>query len=245
MDNAEWNNCVAAVTEQHIKAFAKCCGYSMGLCRWLHSEKLVCLHDGLFAVPLFDDKDNVNGYQWSTQNGNLVGSQHPLTRLAIKLGVNPELFIQPKGATRPLILGTKKAQVTWVFKSVFDAFAVMDKFGWHKNGCNLRNNTGIIVTLMPFGAEIMTGIIDRNVTVVVACHLDDDDPVNLWIWDILNHAGNPITWIEKPRQFISINDWTRAGATAHDIKAALRPAHVLASPKPLDASGRSNFFSVN
>jgi hypothetical protein len=55
-----------------------------------------------------------------------------------------------------------------------------------------------------------------------------------WLKDVADHADAKVLWAKTPMQFVDLNDWTRAGATANDLLAAMMNAEVIhEAEKPL------------
>ncbi|MGO9246874.1 MAG: CHC2 zinc finger domain-containing protein [Verrucomicrobiia bacterium] len=112
--SAEWGECVAAFIDEHAAKLATWRGYSTDFVTWLRSRELVGLYEGKIAFPVQDDAGRVVALHYREKDGSWR--------------------YHPTGCkVRPLVIGdVEGADVALAFESQWDAFAVLDKMGWHK-----------------------------------------------------------------------------------------------------------------
>jgi hypothetical protein len=112
--SADWQLCAAAFTDEQAGKLATWRGYSADFVTWLRNGELVGLHEGKIAFPVHDDAGRVVALHYREKDG--TWRYHPT---GCKV--------------RPLVIGdTQGADVALAFESQWDAFAVLDKMGWHK-----------------------------------------------------------------------------------------------------------------
>src|SRR5436190_19279787 len=108
----DWDTRVTAFTQKHVEKLSELRGYSPDFCSWLHSQKLVGVHEACLAFPVHDRARKIVGAHCRPKDGKTW-------------------FYSPKGIkAAPLIIGELRAgDPIHVFESQWDAFAFMDKSG--------------------------------------------------------------------------------------------------------------------
>jgi P4 family phage/plasmid primase-like protien len=205
-----WQKCVAAFLEADAQKLAAWRGLSVEFVRWIHAQGIVGIFDGKISFANHGD-------------GGKVVSAH--VRLA-----NGKWIFDPKGQqTAPLIFGNaKSAAYVLTFESQWDAFAVMDKLGWHT--ANGLLDTAVLITRGAGNGKLIRGQIAPD---SVCCAFKQNDaptakkPIpagDIWLTDVASHAGCKVLNVTTPTPHKDVNDWTRAGATNADLKAAMKSA---------------------
>jgi hypothetical protein len=200
-----WQACVEAFTNKHIERLAKWRGYTVEFCSWLKSSALVGVFNGSIAFPIRDDTGKVVAAHYRQKDGDW--KRYPI-------GFK----------TRPIIIGELlPGEPIHIFESQWDAFAFM-----HLSG----ERSGVIITLGAENGKLVAGLIPAGTTVY---GWKQNDPAgDRWLNAIADSAGATVKWAKTPEQFKDLNDWTRTGATAGDLLAAITGAQVLCQPeKPL------------
>jgi hypothetical protein len=209
---AGWPACVAALTPEHRAKLATWRAFSPEFVEWLHSQSLVGLFDGeRIAFPVLGADDSVNGCHY-------------------RLKEDGSWRYHPTGiGTHPLVLGDPKAAGSvLVFESQWDALAVMDKLGSH-SAAGLPD-TAAVITRGAANGKLVAGLCAPD---AIAYAWPQNDPPNLktgkvpaeeWFRDVCAHAGCPVLRVTTPTGHEDPNAWTKAGATAEDLWAAIHAA---------------------
>jgi CHC2-type zinc finger protein len=191
----DWNACVEAVTEKHLKHLADWRSYSLENLREWHSRGLIGHHDGCIAFPLHDRAGTVVAAHCRGEDGSW--------------------FYYPKGAKiRPLVVGELvPGDRVQVFESTWDGLAYMDKSG---------EGNGIIITRGASNAALVADLISKNSTVYV--WTQNDSAGEKWQRDICANTQGAVKRVRIPAPHKDLNDWTRARATSNDLLAAMMSA---------------------
>jgi predicted transcriptional regulator len=202
-----WQKCVSDFSEADAQKLATWRGLSGEFVRWLHTQGIVGIFEGKTAFANHGD------------GGNVVSCH---VRLA-----NGKWKFEPTGQrTAPLVFGnTKAAGYVLTFESQWDAFAVMDKLGWHMD--NGLPDTAAFVTRGAGNGKLIRGHVISDALVYV--FTQNDAAAQTWLADITSNAGCKILNVATPTPHKDANDWTRAGATRADLEAAMKTA------KPIQA----------
>jgi putative DNA primase/helicase len=194
----DWQSCVEAFTPEHLERLATWRGYSIEFCTSLKQNALVGLYEGHLAFPLHD------------RAGNVVAVHYRLKDRSWRY--------YPQGATvRPFVIGELIAgESIHVFESQWDAFAFMDVSG---------ERTGVIVTRGASNGAFVSGPIPENSSAYV--WTQNDAAGEKWQHDICANTKAWVKWAKIPAPYKDLNDWTRAGATADDLLAAMGNAEVV------------------
>ena len=219
-----WPACVAAFKPAEAEKLMVWRGYSSEFCTWLRTQNLIGLYDGNWALPVQDKAGEIIGTHYRVDRGN---------------GVKTNWLYHPKGiGTRPLVLGDpKQSAIGYVFESPWDAFAVMDRLGWHKpKGIP---DTSIVITRGAGNGKLVAGLFSPG-TVLYAFRQNDEtkngkNPANVWLSDICTCAGCKVFHVATPTSRKDINDWTRAGATGADVMDAIQDAKLVFDPVVFEA----------
>jgi len=199
----DWQSCVEAFTDEHIAQLAQWRGFSPEFVRELKEKELIGIYDGCYAFPIRDESRKV------------VVAAHYRLRDGSKWQRYP---IGQK--TRPIVIGESvSGEPVHVFESQWDAFALMDKSG---------ERSGIVITVGAENGKLVAGIIPAGAIVYAWKQNDElkngkragDD----WLKAIAEQAGTKVLWAKTPDESKDLNDWTRAGATADDLLAAMMSA---------------------
>lgn len=206
-----WSECVSSFDEFKQKELSEWRGYSPDFCAWLVSEKQIGLYCGNWALP-------VNG-----EAGAVIAAHYRLPDGSWRYA--------PKGISiKPLQFGDiAKAANLFVFESPWDAFAVMDKLRWHKpNGIP---NTAIIITRGANNGRLIVGLFGPQVTVYAFKQNDETkhgkNAAEGWLTEVCRYSCCKVFTVATPPGHKDINDWTRAGATAGEIMAAIQGAQLV------------------
>lgn len=130
---AEWDTAVAALTDPLAGTLAAQRGFSMEFVLWLRERKLIGIvkRNGLgpaLALPVHDEQGVVIAAHVRNRSthtdGTPIDPPPPRWQYLYHGETSP--------GTRLLIIGdVKRATNLWVFESQWDAFAVMDRMGFH------------------------------------------------------------------------------------------------------------------
>jgi hypothetical protein len=199
----DWPACVAAFTDEHIERLAKSRGYSIETVCWLKENGLIGLFNGCVAFPICDNAEKVVAAHYKSKGGGSKWLRYPK-------GFN----------TRPMVIGQLlPGEPVHVFESQWDAFAFMDKSG---------ERSGVIITFGSENGKLVAGLIPAGATVYA--WKQNDEVKNgrragdQWLRDLAEHVEAKVVWPKTPERFKDLNDWTRAGATADDLFAAMMSA---------------------
>lgn len=214
-----WSTCVTSIGPVEIQQLAQWRGYSREFCDWLRTENFIGFHDGNWALPVHNEARAVIGTHYRVARGH---------------GEKPDWFYHPKGfGARPFMFGDpKQAANVFVLESPWDAFAVMDKLGWHQ----LKSipDTAVAITRGASNGRLVAGLFTSETTVYAFKQNDEtkngENAADKWLADVCAYAGCSVYHVVTPAQFKDVNDWTRAGATGPDIMAAIQDA------KPVEAA---------
>jgi AAA domain-containing protein len=194
----DWQRCVDAFTEKHLERLAEWRGYSGEVCSWLKESRLVGLHDNCIAFPVHDRAGKVVAVHYRLKDGSWR--------------------YYPQGAkARPLVIGELIAgEPVHVFESQWDCFAFLNVSD---------ERTGVIVTRGASNGALVPDLISESSTVYV--WTQNDAPGEKWEKDICANTKAVVTRAKIPAPHKDLNDWTRAGATAEDLLAAMMNAEVV------------------
>ena len=218
----DWLKCADTFTDADVAKLATWRGYSLPFVQWLRERALVGKHGEHIAFPIHDDA------------GSVIGAHYRL---------KPDgswRFEPAKGCrVRPLVIGDiAKARFVHAFESQWDMLAVADKLNMH--------TTPGFALLATRGAEnggLVDGLIRPDAEVFAWPQNDAEEKRNLktgltpaekWLSTVAANAGCRVRSVLTPAERADGNDWTRAGATADDLLAAIGAAPVIAErPRPL------------
>ena len=127
---------------------------------------------------------------------------------------------------RPLVIGELIAgNPVHVFESQWDAFAFLDISG---------ERNGVIVTRGAGNGALVAGVVPERANVYL--WPQNDAPGEKWASDVCAHVkkSSVVKVAKTPDKFKDVNEWTKAGATADDLLAAMVNAEKLESVQPFD-----------
>ena len=220
----DWPAYVAVLTPEHRAKLAEWRGYSPEFIEWLHAQKLVGLFDGeRIAFPVHDT------------SGQVISCHY---RVADKQTGKADWYFFPTGlGTRPLVIGQPQAAGSiLIFESQWDAFAVMDKLGWHTpDGVP---DAAIIVTRGAANGKLVAGLGAPTATAYAFPQNDPPNPksgkvpAEEWFKDVSAGSGSTVLRVVTPAPHDDPNVWTKAGATSDDLWQAIRAAKPYAAAPP-------------
>jgi hypothetical protein len=211
-----WTKCVADFTDSNADKLAAWRGISVEFVRWLHTQGTVGIFDGKIAFA-------------NHGVGGAVVSAH------IRLE-NGDWIFEPKGQrTAPLVFGNPKAAgKILAFESQWDAFAIMDKFGWHTS--NGLSDTAVIITRGAGNGKLITGQVSPDAVCYAFKQNDVPTPEkptpagDVWLADLACNAGCEVLNVATPAPHKDANDWTRVEATDADLQDAMKSAKPVKQP---------------
>ena len=196
----DWRACVEAFTDSYLEQLADWRGLSGEFCSWLRKHELVGLCKGCIAFPVHDESGAIVGTHARGKNGNW--------------------FYEPLGTkARALVIGKPiNDQPIHIFESQWDAFAFMDA---------LEERTGIIITRGCGNAKLAAVLIPRCST----CYawLQNDVPGEKWGRELIALSKSAVRTVRIPKKFKDLNEWTQAGASAMELRAAMMEADKVAA----------------
>ena len=200
----DWQKCVNAFTKEHSEQLKKWRGYSIEFCSWLKQSGLIGLYNGHIAFPVHDETGIVVGAHYQPRRGG-------------------DWFYTPGVKVRPLVIGELVAgDPVHVFESYFDALSFMDVSG---------EDSGIIVTRGAGNGALVAGFIPPDATVYAWKQNDElkngKRAGDEWLKNVAENSNTKVLWPKTPHQFKDLNDWTRTGASADDLLAAMGKAEVV------------------
>jgi putative DNA primase/helicase len=195
----DWDECVTCFGDKHIAHLMEWRLYSREFCEWLRDNKLIGIHDGLFALPVHDAKGHTVGAHARAKDGE-------------------NWFYFPKGVkVRPLVIGElQPGDTVYVFESQWDAFAFMDVSG---------ERHGIIITRGASNGALVADVIPQGAKVYL--WPQNDAPGEKLANDVCANTKTTVKRIKIPAPHKDLNDWIRAGATCDDLLQAMESAETL------------------
>ena len=194
-----WQKCVDAFTDEHAQRLASWRGLSAEFVRWLHAQAILGIFDGKTAFA------NHGG-------GSKVVSCH------VRLESGNWLFKPTGQKTAALVFGDAKAAgFILAFESQWDAFAVMDKLGWH--AANGLPDATCFVTRGAGNGKLIHGQFAPDA--ICYAFKQNDDAGERWLADISRNALCKVLVVTTPAPHKDANDWTRAGAGKAEIETAI------------------------
>jgi len=195
-----WQFCVDALSPEDLERLSKRRGLSPEFCAWLGEEKLIGLHDGLFAFPVRDAQNNVVGAHVRAD------------------GDANRWFYHPKGTgTTPLVIGKLiPGEPVHVFESTWDGLAFLDVSG---------ERSGVVIARGSSNAKQIAPLISQCSYCIV--WTQNDEAGAKFEKDLVAATTCPIKRAKVPGPHKDLNDWTRAGATSEDLLNAVIKAESL------------------
>lgn len=216
----DWSASVAALTLDHRRKLADWRGYAPKFVEWLHAQNLIGLFDNeRIAFPVHNAQ------------GRVVGCHY-------RLKEDGSWRYHPTGTrTAPLVIGElATAKTIFVFESQWDFCAVADMLGWHTA---MPADTAAVITRGSENGKLVAGLCRSDAVVWAFGQNDEPDPRTgvrageKWLATVAANSGRKTFRVVTPSPHKDPNDWTRAGATADEIRRAIAEAQlVTASTAP-------------
>ncbi len=212
----DWQKCVEAIGDDDLDKLAAWRGYSRDFCAWLRDRGLVGLAEGCFALPVHDD-------------------QRRVIAAHLRLGTSGRWKYAPQGVgVHPLVIGPHDAENLLCFESQWDAFAFMERGGWHREepegwavvATRGKSNGGLVAA---------PGVPRTKGCIAI---VQNDTAGEAWLAKLEEtFAGERVFAIRPPAGVKDFNDWTRAEAVdvwqlIADAKAIDRSAKTAAPAAP-------------
>ena len=198
----DWQNCKHGFTDKQAGHVAKWRGFSPEFVKELRDNGQIGIYDGLVAFPV------------SNGDGNIVG-----THFRLKSG---KWNYAPKGIkAAPLIFGQLvPGEPVQIFESTWDGLDYIDKSG---------ERDGVIITRGAGNAALAVSLITEGSTLYL--WTQNDAAGENWQRDICTRTIGTVKRVQIPGPYKDLNDWTRGGATADDLLAAIKDAEIISGAK--------------
>jgi Protein of unknown function (DUF3987) len=201
----DWSKCVEAFSAKDVERLSEWRGYSPEFCSWLKQSSLVGIVEGCIAFPVID-------------NGEVVAAH-------FRRKDGTWRYV-PSTKTRSLVIGElAPGGHVYLFESQWDAFAFMDVSG---------ERNGIVCTRGASNGALVAGAVPERANVYL--WPQNDAPGEKWASDVSSHVkkSSVVKVAKTPEKFKDVNEWTKAGATADDLLAAMVNAEKPESVRPFD-----------
>jgi hypothetical protein len=212
----DWQFCVSALTAEHRQKLADWRGYTSTFVEWLHAQNLIGLFDGeRIAFPVHDAQGNVTACHY-------------------RLKEDGSWRYFPVGTrTAPFIIGDPAtAKTALVFESPWDLLAVLDCLNHH---IQPLADTVAIATRGAGNARLLAGLCASDA--VVYAFGQNDEAGQKWLAAVAANCGHKTFQVVTPSPHKDANNWTRAGATADEIRTAIAAAQPVAVSTVPDLHG--------
>jgi hypothetical protein len=221
----DWShNCVAPLTRKELIRLGNERWYSRQFCTWLHYKKYVGLVHGDFAFPVQED-------------GNILAAHYRAK--AKQIGEKDDWFYFPTGiGARPFVIGDlTKAKQVHIGESQWDMLALADRTDLY-----LNENHAFIATRGAGNAALCNTLIPEGVSVLA--WPQNDEPGKRWL-DDLSTVPVQVARAIIPEQFKDVNEWTKAGASAEDIYAAIFRNELVKKPEIAESVSETKLDGAN
>jgi hypothetical protein len=208
-----WQACVAGLTPEHRATLGEWRGYSPEFVSWLHAQNLVGLFDGdRIAFPVHNAQGHVIGCHYRRKEDGSWRYQPTGTR------------------TAPLIIGDlATAKTVLIFESQWDLLAVLDCLHHHVQP---MADTAAVATRGAGNGRLLVGLCAPDA--LVYAFGQNDDAGQKWLAAVAANSGRKTFQAITPPPYKDANDWTRAGATADEIRCAIADAQLVAISTPTE-----------
>ncbi len=216
----DWQQCVAAFTGEHGARLAEWRGFSPAFVSWLHSAELIGLWSGMWAFPVAEGGRIIAAHYRCKDGG---WRYHPAGQ-----------------GTHPLVIGdlTTAGHVA-VFESQWDAFAVMDRIGWHHGGAE---GWAVFIT-RGAGNGTLAAAIPAGRTVYAFPQNDEEKggarAGDKWLAAVTAAFAGPVCSVAVPPEHKDPNDWLRTDPAA-DVRAVIEGARAVAASPPESAQKKAD-----
>jgi len=216
--DAVWEGCVASISDRMLSHIAEWRGYSDPFCRELVTQKLIGDYRDMLALPIHGPGGNVVGlhcHMMSIRQWIVVGG----CKMA------------------PLVIGDlQTAELVFGFESQWDAFAVIDRLGWHDGR---MPEIAIVISRGAGNGRFFSGVCPHGTPLYLFKQNDEvkngSSPADSWVETIRGCVEGKIGVVPIPPNFKDANDWTRAGATADQVEEAIHNA-IWIEPNPVTSN---------
>jgi hypothetical protein len=208
----DWLHCVDVLTERHLERLGNERWFSREFCSWLCGNKLVGLYNDCIAFPVHNEAGTVVGAHYRLEDGSWRYFPHGIK-------------------TAPFIIGDlSAAKQIHVFESQWDALAFADRTDLYQTG-----GVAFIATRGACNAALVKGLIPPSAS--VCAWPQNDDAGEKWLRDLCAYAGVTVAKAVVPTPYKDVNEWTKAGASAEDLYAAMwrnEVFHKPLKPEPIE-----------
>lgn len=226
----DWQKHVAAFTEADARKLADWRGFSPDFVRWLHAQGNVGTFKGNVSFPNHGAAGQVVSCHVRLESGNWL--------------------FEPKGQkTAPLIFGdVAAAGFILAFESQWDAFAVMDRLGWHAT--NGLPDAAVFITRGSGNGKLVRGRFSPDAVCYAFEQNDQPQPgkklsaAQEWTADLAADAGCKVVRVVTPAPHKDANDWAILGATKAQIEAAMLAAKPVQAAAPTVAPARADSADI-
>jgi hypothetical protein len=199
----DWHALVAALDDEQLAKLAKWRGLSIEFCRWLREAGLVGSHKKRICFPVHDDA------------GNVIAAH-------IRLGAPVKWIFESRGkGTRPLVIGPRECDRLLVAESQWDAFAAMDRLGWHREP---PAGFAVCITRGASNGRLAAAAGVPRARECIAL-VQADDAGEKWLAAVAAAFNGPVRVIRPPDGAKDINEAVLAvpGLDVHALFAAAAP----------------------
>lgn len=211
----DWAACVAAFTPEHRAKLTEWRGYSPKFVDWLHAQKFIGLFEGeRIAFPVHDSEAGVIACHY-------------------RLKEDGSWRYHPAGThTAPFIIGAiAAAEAIFCAESQWDLFAILDSLHWH---IQPDGATAALATRGASNGRLVAGRGRPDATVYAFAQ--NDAAGEKWLAAVVAACGCKSFHVVTPAPHKDPNDWTKAGATADDLRRAIADAKPYIPPPDLHAA---------
>jgi replicative DNA helicase len=208
----DWSqNCVAPLTPKELIRLGNERWYSRQFCTWLHEKNYVGVVHGDFAFPV-------------QAEGNILAAHYRVK--AKQVGEKDDWFYFPVGiGARPFVIGDlTKAKQVHIGESQWDMLALADRTDLY-----LNQNHAFAATRGAGNAALCNGLIPEGVSVLA--WPQNDEAGKRWLDDLSTKVPVQVGRAIVPEQFKDVNEWTKSGASAEDIYAAIFRNELVEKPE--------------
>jgi hypothetical protein len=215
----DWEQINRNFRDEQCRDIAAWRGYSVEFVGALCDAGLIGLYRGYPAFPV------------QATDGEVIAVHYNFDRKRKKWAY------EPGGAvTWPLVIGDiSTAETGWIFESQWDAFAIMQMYGWHLPD-NFLSSVAILVTRGSSNGKEANRF-GANIKEILAFSQNDSvkadgrpTAADKWLTAISKNAAQPIWKVSPPAGTKDWNDLTRSGATAESINEAISNAIQISQP---------------
>jgi P4 family phage/plasmid primase-like protien len=197
----DWNRCVNATTDQHLRELAKWRGYSSELCQWLRQQKLIGRHGDLWAFPV--------QYEGMVVAAHVkINSDDWIYSPDLKsLGINLQPLVVGNGATATRII---------VGESQWDVFAAYEVARAHK----IAKVAGIATRGAGNGKLIKDRIAE---SAEIICLVQSDEAGEKWLTAISKTVARDVRVVRAPQGFKDFNEALLGSPREQLVSALAKP----------------------